>query len=402
MGGSVFEKNRAKQIINELVNFVEPAMNLNWGSAWGTANDLIDKLNNRQSTATNVLKNYSAFGMKNTNTQNAVLSSDTEGGVIFINDQKVPTGKFSGHLLAPVQLRAQAPAGYVFNGWLVNTGNVKYSEQEITMPTGKVELKASFRAMTDAEKKAHGIAPVCINEVSAANDSYIDENGKKGDWVELYNTTDTEIDVEGMYLTDNLDKPEKYQITKGETQARTIIPAHGYLIIWCDKRATTDGGLHASFKISDDGGQLQLMAADKSWTNVITYAAYDSRSTVMRYPDGCADVYTTNVPTIAKSNVMTSYVAAVDQQGGTGMGYITAGADGFRICYGSQQLVVKSEASATIDVAIYTADGRLVEETTVSIAGETGRLDVSTLASGFYVARAKDAAGRQVSCKFMK
>ena len=402
MGGSVFEKNRAKQIINELVNYVEPAMNLNWGSAWGTANDLIDKLNNRQSTATNVLKNYSAFGVKNTNTQNVVLSSDTEGGVIFINDQKVPTGKFSGHLLAPVQLRAQAPAGYVFNGWLDNTGNVKYSEQEITMPTGKVELKASFRAMTDAEKKAHGIAPVCINEVSAANDSYIDENGKKGDWVELYNTTDTEIDVEGMYLTDNLDKPEKYQITKGETQARTIIPAHGYLIIWCDKRATTDGGMHASFKISDDGGQLQLMAADKSWTNVITYAAHDSRSTVMRYPDGCADVYTTNVPTIAKSNVMTSYVTAVDQHSGSGMSPLIAGADGFRICYGSQQLVVKSEASATIDVAIYTADGRLVEETTVSIAGETGRLDVSTLASGFYVARAKDAAGRQVSCKFMK
>lgn len=402
MGGSVFEKNRAKQIINELVNYVEPAMNLNWGSAWGTANDLIDKLNNRQSAATNALKNYSAFGMKNTNTQNVVLSSDTEGGVIFINDQKVPTGKFSGHLLAPVQLRAQAPAGYVFNGWLDNTGNVKYSEQEITMPTGKVELKASFRAMTDAEKKAHGIAPICINEVSAANDSYIDENGKKGDWVELYNTTDTEIDVEGMYLTDNLDKPEKYQITKGETQARTIIPAHGYLIIWCDKRATTDGGMHASFKISDDGGQLQLMAADKSWTNVITYAAHDSRSTVMRYPDGCADVYTTNVPTIAKSNAMTSYVTAVDQHSGSGMSPLIAGADGFRICYGSQQLVVKSEASATIDVAIYTADGRLVEETTVSIAGETGRLDVSTLASGFYVARAKDAAGRQVSCKFMK
>ena len=270
------------------------------------------------------------------------------------------------------------------------------------MPTGKVELKASYRAMTDAEKKAQGVAPVCINEVSAANDSYIDENGKKGDWVELYNTTDTEIDVEGMYLTDNLDKPEKYQITKGETQARTIIPAHGYLIIWCDKRATTDGGLHASFKISDDGGQLQLMAADKSWTNTIAYTAHDSKSTVMRYPDGCADVYTTNVPTIAKSNVMTSYVAAVDQQGGTSMGHVTAGADGLRICYGSQQLILKSEGSATVDVAIYTADGRLVEETTVSIAGDTGRLDVSALASGFYVARAKDTAGRQASCKFMK
>ena len=403
MGGSVFEKNRANQIITELLNRVEPAMNIGWESASGTANDMINKLKSRQSTATNALKNYTAFGVKYTTTQAVTLSTDTEGAVLFINNQKVPTGKFSGHLFAPVKLRAQAPAGYVFQGWLDNAGNVKFTDEEISMPTGKVDLKASFRAMTDAECKAQGVTPVRINEVSGSNDSYIDEYGKKGDWVELYNTTDAEIDVEGMYLTDNLDKPEKYQITKGKTKAQTKIPAHGYLIIWCDnKRETTDHGLHASFKIDGDGGKIALTAADKSWTDVITYDAHDANSTVMRYPDGCADVYTTNVPTIGLSNVMTSYVATVNQSGGSDVSPVIAGASDFRLSYGSQQLLLKSEASDAVEIAIYTADGRLVEEATVHTIGGTGRLDVSSLASGFYVARATDGNGQQASCKFMK
>jgi hypothetical protein len=62
-----------------------------------------------------------------------------------------------------------------------------------------------------------------------------------------------------MYLSDNAEKPMKYQITKGNTKARTVIPAHGFLIVWCDnKRATSDNGLHANFKLSDDGGLVML------------------------------------------------------------------------------------------------------------------------------------------------
>ena len=122
----------------------------------------------------------------------------------------------------------------------------------------------------------------------------------------------------------------------------------------------------------------------------------------MRYPDGCADVYTTNVPTIGLSNVMTSYVATVNQSGGSDVSPVIAGASDFRLSYGSQQLLLRSEASDAVEIAIYTADGRLVEEATVHTIGGTGRLDVSSLASSFYVARATDGNGQQASCKFMK
>ena len=417
MGGSVFEKNRASAIIDELLERVEPAMNLetvwSWGasqpnSASGTANTVRNQLNSRLSTATTALKNYSAFGLRNVTAQRVTLNSDTGEATILINGQAVPTGKFDGNLFAPVTLQALAPAGYVFSGWKNKQGVMQSTASELSLPTGTVYLTACFTPLSDSQKQAQGITPVRINEVSGANDSYIDEYGKKGDWLELYNTTDKEIDVEGMYLTDNLSKPTKYQITKGDTKAKTTIPAHGYLIIWCDnKRATTDNGIHASFKISDDGGQLQLMAADESWTDVITYGAHDANTTVVRYPDGASDVYATNVPTIGRSNVKTSYMTAVSQQGGEtsihNSHLLTFSPSQLRLRYAASQLILHSEDAEQVALAIYTADGCLVEKGTVSFDdGETARVDVSHLASGFYVARATDRDGQPVSCKFLK
>jgi hypothetical protein len=310
MGGSVFEKERSSAIIDELLGVVSAANS----SAWSSANNVRDRLNGRLDLTISNIRNYSAFNLSAVQPQRVTLSSDTEGARLFINNEVVPTGRFDGQLFPPVTLRAEAPAGYVFKSWRQASGSELSSNPKITMPNGTVSLTATFRPMTAAEKKKQGFTPVRINEISGANDSYIDEYGKKGDWVELYNTTAEPVDVEGMYLSDNADKPTKYMITKGTTRANTIIPAHGYLIIWCDKRETTDRGLHASFKISDDGGEMLLTAKDQSWTDFLDYGAHDSRTTIGRYPDGTANVYAMNVATIGKGNILTSYVTPVEQK----------------------------------------------------------------------------------------
>ncbi len=402
IGGSVFEKTRASQIIDEMLNRVEPAMNINWESSSWSASDVKNNLNNRLSRAMSALKNESQMKLS-VSARRVTMKSDTEGATLYINDVKVPTGKFDGQIYPPATLRAQAPAGYVFNGWLNNAGNVQYTTEEIALPASTAILTASFSPMSDAERKAAGVTPVRINEVSGANDSFIDENGKKGDWVELYNTTNEEIDVEGMYLSDNLNKLDKYQITKGSTKANTRIPAHGYLIIWCDKRETSDNGLHASFKISDDGGSVALTAADKSWTDVIDYCAHDAKYTVGRFPDGTADVYLMNVPTISNANMKSSYLTAVEQTGaGTDIRTATQDASDLNLCYGTDQLMMSSKTVQRAAVSIYTPGGQLVEEAEVRFTGGAARLDVSHLQSGFYVARAEGDNGEQATCKFMK
>ena len=182
----------------------------------------------------------------------------------------------------------------------------------IDVTDNNVSLTAMFTPLSAEERAAEGLTPVRINEVSAANDIYVNEFFKRNDWVELYNTTDQPIDVEGMYLSDNLKKPEKYQISKSNTQTSTIIPAHGYLLVWCDKQDPLSQ-LHASFKLDADGGDVLLTAADKSWTDRLTYTLMDVDETVGRYPDGSKQVFTMNIPTIAKSNVYSSYLTEVEQ-----------------------------------------------------------------------------------------
>ena len=399
MGGSVFEKERASAIIDELLDRVVSANS----AARNSANEIRNGFNNRLGTAMSALRNYSTFNLSSSQQHGQILSSNVEGARLFINDQEVPTGKFDGQLFAPVKLRAEAPAGYAFKAWVDDGGYTYSSSPECSMPTGNVPLTATFRKLTAAESKQQNITSVRINEVSGANDSYIDEYGKKGDWVELYNTTSQPVDVEGMYLTDNASKPTKYQITKGNTRANTIIPAHGYLVIWCDnKRETTDNGLHANFKIADDGGVLMLSAADLSWSDMLTYEAHDARTTVGRYPDGSPNVYAMNVATIGKRNIYTSYMTAVPQADiPSGLENKVANSN-LHLVYGSGLLLAKSNVDGPVTIDVYRADGVQVLQTTIDVVGGTARLSIADLPTGFYVARVSDSQGGKSTCRFVK
>jgi hypothetical protein len=183
-------------------------------------------------------------------------------------------------------------------------------------------MKACFVPLTDAERKDQGITPVRINEVSAANSIYVNEFFKRNDWVELYNTTDQDLDVEGMYLSDNADNPKKYRISKADGLS-ILIPARGYLIIWCDKLDPLSQ-LHAPFKLAAEGDELLLTAADDSWTDRFTYTAMKGDETIGRYPDGTNNVMTMNVPTIAKANLIGSYATVVSQPDPVGISDIVA------------------------------------------------------------------------------
>ncbi len=152
-----------------------------------------------------------------------------------------------------------------------------------------------------------GASPIRINEVSAGNDIYINEYFKKNDWIELYNTTDQDIDIAGMYLSDNRSNPQKYRIPSGENGINTIIPAHGHLIVWCDK-LTPMSQLHAPFKLDNaDGASVSLQAADGTWADEIAYFAQERWQTFGRYPDGGNHTAHLNRATISLPNMMTTH-----------------------------------------------------------------------------------------------
>ena len=187
------------------------------------------------------------------------------------------------------------------------------SEPEYSLPTsGPVSLIACFERSASADL----LPPVMINEVSANNAIYVNDRQKKEDWIELYNTTDQAIDLRGMYLTNDPSEPQKWCIGDGlgdDAAVETVIPAHGYQIIWCDKKDAVRQ-LHAPFKLSnDDGQQVTLSAADGSWSDTLTYCAQEPAQTVGRYPDGAAAVYLMNLPTIDQANRYSSLCQTIDQ-----------------------------------------------------------------------------------------
>ena len=96
---------------------------------------------------------------------------------------------------------------------------------------------------------------IVINEFVAQNQTgAVDENGQHEDWVELYNSGATTIDVGGMWLSDVLTQL-KWQIPTGNQ----IAPG-GVLRVWCDEDGT-QGPLHANFKLSAGGECIVLYAA---------------------------------------------------------------------------------------------------------------------------------------------
>ncbi len=424
VAGSVFEPTRCKDIITELCDRVEASQILANDvysdtnvTPWTTGNTLISNLTaSYQTMMIDTLKNYSPMGLSSTTAQSVTLSANIDEARLLINNLPVPTNAFSGQLFSPITFKAEAPAGYKFLGWrergkrgvLMNT--YVSTDEEYEMPTASdtIILVACYREMSDEEKAEEGLTttPIVINEVSASNSVNVNEYFKKDDWVELYNTTSDDIDLEGMYMTDESAEPHQYQITAAGTKANTIIPAHGYKIIWCSKRET-ETELHANFKLgNNDGEMVRICASDDSWADSLVYCAHNGDQSVGRYPDGGENVYLMTKPTIKSSNLMNTYATLWSgEEGSTDIEDIyttTTRNGGMSIACVGDYLSIKSEESDHVTLGVHTLSGITVMYRNVSMEGGHGRVNISALPSGIYVAHATDEEGDECATKFVK
>ena len=195
----------------------------------------------------------------------------------------------------------------------ISTDNLEYVSQnaEYTLPTtGTDDLVAVFQSLSAEERADMAMNPIVVNEISAANEIYLNDQMKKKDWIEVYNTTDKEIDIAGMYISDNPNKPQKYQIPYYSqlTDANglpisTIVPAHGHVAIWCDKMEPLSQ-LHTTFKLADEGGVVLISPADMSWTDVMYYPEHSAYQSLGRYPDGANRFYVMSKTTISATNIL--------------------------------------------------------------------------------------------------
>jgi hypothetical protein len=101
-----------------------------------------------------------------------------------------------------------------------------------------------------------GIVPepgaIVINEVLAHS------HAEASDWIELYNTTGTAIDVGGWFISDSNENVFKYKIAGG-----TTIGPNGYLVLYEDLNFGNAGdpGAYEPFALSENGERLYLSSA---------------------------------------------------------------------------------------------------------------------------------------------
>ena len=92
---------------------------------------------------------------------------------------------------------------------------------------------------------------VYINEYITNNKRFVtDEDGHYSNYVEIYNYGDTDINLEGYYLSDNVNNLDKYMF------GSIIIKSHDYLVVYCSSKNKSDNEIHTNFKLSDNDKHL--------------------------------------------------------------------------------------------------------------------------------------------------
>ena len=278
------------------------------------------------------------------------------------------------------------------------------TETEYEMPSNGVQkLVAVFDALPAEEMLAENITPVRVNEISAANSMYINDYFKKNDWVELYNTTDKDIDIAGMYISDNAEKSQKYQVPTDDVNLNTIITAHGYKVIWCDKLDNIGADIHTSFKLASEGGDL-IITTD-TYADTLHYDTHLGTQSFGRYPDGCNDTYVMNQPTIAKANQIGSYDTLYikpinpEPEPDAIRSYKKEGS--ITIAYAGGVINVKSEDSPIRSIDLFNSSGMKMNAAQSARNGEHFiSVPVASLPKGIYIVSAITQSGDECHIKF--
>lgn len=134
-----------------------------------------------------------------------------------------------------------------------------------------------------------------INEVFANNGSLTNLDGATPDFVELYNSTTSAIDLGGMSFTDDPLDPQKWVVPPG-----TIIPALGYKVF------EFDGGKPASatnsgFGLEGNGDILFLLTPQIDVVDSIDFGLQPEDYSLGRVPSGSSN-WVLTLPTIGGAN----------------------------------------------------------------------------------------------------
>jgi hypothetical protein len=135
---------------------------------------------------------------------------------------------------------------------------------------------------------------IVINEILASS-------GEGLDWIELYNPTDEPIALGSVWLSDDADRLNRYQIAEG-----VVVAAHDFLQIRQDE-----------FGFGLDAGGEAVFLTEPNLTYTLTAYAFGPQApdvSIGRHPDGAPDWFVCDIPTpLAQNTVNRTHPVVINE-----------------------------------------------------------------------------------------
>ncbi len=140
---------------------------------------------------------------------------------------------------------------------------------------------------------------VVINEVLTDNASLEDGPGIFPDMVEFYNSSDSQVDLEGLSLSDSLADPRRWVFPAG-----SVVPARDFLTIRFDGDLPISS-TNTGFGLSANGDAVYLFDLPANGGGLVDFIEFGLQLTdlsIGRFPNGAAN-WTLTTPTLGGANI---------------------------------------------------------------------------------------------------
>ena len=207
---------------------------------------------------------------------------------------------------------------------------------------------------------------IVINEFLAVNNfGATDENGKHEDWIELYNSTNSVLNLSGMYLSDDYTNPTKYTFPNN-----TIIQPHSFLTIWADEDNTNGTVLHCNFKLLDSGEEI-ILSKGTSVLDSISFGFQGADISIARCPDGTGAFSASSNPTYNLSNCAVG-IHEIDEELSSLIVFPNPA---------NEELTIVAETNTVLPIKIVNVMGDVVMEKELQ---QVTKINTSALSQGIY------------------